>query len=152
MMSYDVEYPFSQLKSAVLILSHPLGSCSYSLVGPEKLEWPWLCTTLLSRHYKHQCVISIVFLLEPKHTWHSEEKCIPDETKTRWHLTELQGLGQSLGWHQPSSWSSSVCPIRCWSILFNFVFLAHIAWGRGNQHGWQIVLTPRGPVLVFQAY
>jgi len=31
-------------------------------------EWPWLCAALLRDNYQHQCVINVVFLLEPKHS------------------------------------------------------------------------------------
>lgn len=63
----------SQFKSAVLTLS-PL---SPLLVWAKKLEWPWLCTMLLSVNYTHQYVINIVFLLGPM------QSIIPDTLKKK---------------------------------------------------------------------
>lgn len=62
-----MEYPFGQLESAILtgpsqLLGPPLQPFMEMLEGP-----PWLCATLPSSNYKHRCVISFVFLLEPKH-------------------------------------------------------------------------------------
>jgi len=70
----------------------PLSSLSQlssfcSLPAPWALcwEWPWLCTALFSRNYKHQCVISIVFLLEPKHSILPDtlKKIIPSQLKIK---------------------------------------------------------------------
>lgn len=67
-MPYCTEHPFGQRKPAVLILFFP-----------SSLD-PFLRTALsvhnmLSRSYKHWCVISIAFLLEPTHC------IIPDKLK-----------------------------------------------------------------------
>ena len=52
----------------------PASPCAGRAVGEsKKLKCPWLCTALLSN--KHQRVISIGFLLKPKHT------IIPDTMK-----------------------------------------------------------------------
>ena len=60
MMSYSMEYPFGQFKSAVLVLY----TLSPSLVWADEQEQPGLCTALLSNNYKHWCVVNIVFFLE----------------------------------------------------------------------------------------
>jgi len=61
LMSYDMEYPFGQFKSAVLIIFPPrsLALC---------YKWPWVCMTLLSSSYKHWCVITAVFHLDIKYS------------------------------------------------------------------------------------
>ena len=60
--------------------------CSLPASWALHWEWLWLCTTLLSSNYKHQCVINIAFLLESKpwhHTRNSEkDNSTPAETKT----------------------------------------------------------------------
>lgn len=81
-ISYGMQYYFGQLKSGILILSPP----NPFLVWAEKLEWSWLQTALLSSNYKHWCVISIVFLLEPKHS------TIPDILKKESQLKTRQNL------------------------------------------------------------
>lgn len=67
LMSYGMKYPFGQFKSAALIL-FPSNS-----LGP--LLRTALAIQLLSSNYKPWCVISIVFLLEPKYN------IIPDTLK-----------------------------------------------------------------------
>mgnify|MGYP001852072942 CR=1 FL=1 len=76
MMSYGMEYPSGQFKSAVLILFPP------SILGPS-LGMPLLCTTLLISNYKHWCVINVVSLLELKHSTISDtrKKVIPSQLK-----------------------------------------------------------------------
>ena len=74
MMAYGTEYPFDQLRSAVLVLSSPSFLCPLSpLTGrmvweAEKLKCPWLHAALLSNNRKHRCAINTVFLLKPKHS------------------------------------------------------------------------------------
>ena len=67
LMSYGMEYPFGQFKSAVLILFPPL---PWAL-----LHESWLCTALLSSSYKQQHVINTVLLLELRYS------IIPDNVK-----------------------------------------------------------------------
>ena len=59
-------------------------------------EQPWLCTTLLSSNYKHECVINIVFLLEPKHSIIRDtlKKTILSQLKLR-QVTEIGIVGLS---------------------------------------------------------
>jgi len=79
MTSYGMDIPLA-------ILSQLSQFCSLPASWTLHCKWPWLCTALLSSNYRHCCVISGVFLLEPitwHHTGHAEESnSIPAETET----------------------------------------------------------------------
>ena len=75
MMSYEMEYPFGQFKSAV----------PSQLLAPFTMSGLGSVQHCLAGNYKHWCIINIVFLLEPKqhHTrYYEENNSIPAETMT----------------------------------------------------------------------
>jgi len=55
------------------------------------------CTILLISNSKYRTVINIVFLIEPKHSRHSEENSpVPPETKTHMHYFQLSRRSQQI--------------------------------------------------------
>ena len=74
MMPYGMEYPFGQLRLAILVLSPPSSCCSASpltarAVGEAEKSDTSLCLCRTAQqHQKHWCVTNIVFLLEEKST------------------------------------------------------------------------------------
>ena len=63
-------FPHNAMAWNVLLASVSQLSSLCSLPAPWGLccKWPWLCAVLLSSSYKHWCVISTSFLLQPKHS------------------------------------------------------------------------------------
>ena len=80
-MLYDMQYPLGHFRSAVLVLSPPSSLCPLSPHHWQGSMRSWeterslaLCSTA-QQQLKHWCVISIGFLLKPKHS------IIPDTMK-----------------------------------------------------------------------
>lgn len=59
-----------QSGSSISILSPPCFLCCLSSLVPkqhEKLRSPWLCSSTTEQQWKHECVVTTIFLLNPKH-------------------------------------------------------------------------------------
>ena len=91
MMSRGMEYPFGQFRSAVLVLLPPSNFCTHSSTlarRHEKLKYSWLCLSAALQQLIQLCIISSIFIKNPKHIISASTKkitSIPVKIRTKNH-------------------------------------------------------------------
>ena len=84
--SYCMEYPFGQFVSAVMAMLPPSFLCTSFLAEHGKLQSPWLSVSTAQQQLKHQCIINIMLILNPKHSTipatRKKINSVPAENKT----------------------------------------------------------------------